>query len=495
MNPLKRLASDTAIYGLSTIVARLINYLLVAYHTRVLDRAQYGVFTEFYSYAALLLVLLTYGMETGFFRFASRSDQRPNSVFSTAIVSLFITSSLFFAVVAGNVEGISAWMGYASNPDYLLQMAAVIALDAFIAVPFARLRFLRKAKLFAAFKLLNVVFYVLVSVAFFTFLPDYFELHPDSFWLRYFSPKVSVAYVFVANLCSSLLSLVLLLPTIFGVRFSFSPSLLRRMLAYSLPLLVAGLPGIANDYLDRLMFRWLYDDPAFALDQLGVYGANAKLAVLMLLFVQMFRYAAEPFFFSQANKSDFRKMFADVMTYFVALAMLIFLFVSLNLELFSFFTGKDFREGVAVVPLMLFANLLLGIVFNLSMWYKLSEKTGYAVFITLSGMLVTLLVNLLCIPRYGYIAAAWAHCASYAVMVLISYAMGQKFYPIRYNLRAISLYILVGLGIYAIFAAAKHLLGAMPMLPQTLLATALILAYAALVWWKDGRKLLSGFAK
>jgi O-antigen/teichoic acid export membrane protein len=485
MNPLKRLAGDTAIYGLSTIVARLINYLLVAYHTRVLDRVQYGVFTEFYGYATFLLVLLTYGMETGFFRFSSRSDQRPDAVFSTSMVALFTTSVLFFGVIMLNLSGFSSWMGYPGNRSYVLQMAAVLAIDAFTAIPFARLRFLRRAKMFALFKLFNVVFYVLISVLFFTFLPPYFAQHPDSCLLRFFSPSVDVGYIFTANLLSSLLSLALLLPTIFGVKFSFSSALLKKMLVYSLPLLAAGLPGVANDYLDRVLFKHLYADPSFALDQLGVYGANAKLAVLMMLFVQMFRYAAEPFFFSYADKTDARPMFAQVMKYFVVGAVFIFLLVSLNMDVFAYFTGKSFREGVTIVPVMLFANLLLGVVFNLSMWYKLSEKTKYAVYITLSGMLVTVLINVIFIPRYGYRAAAWGHFFSYAVMLVISYVMGQKFYPIRYDLKAIGFYVAVGLGLYATFVFCKRF--DFGLMQKSALAATLLLAYLAVAFLRDGK--------
>jgi O-antigen/teichoic acid export membrane protein len=487
MNPLKRLAGDTAIYGLSTIVARLINYLLVAYHTRVLDRAQYGVFTEFYGYATFFLVLLTYGMETGFFRFSSRPGQRPDAVFSTSMVALLTTSALFFGVVLLRLPELSAWMGYPGNRSYVLQMAAILAIDAFTAIPFARLRFLRRAKTFALFKLLNVAFYVLTSVAFFTFLPSYLAQRPSSALLRFFSPGVDVGYIFTANLLSSLLSLALLLPVIFSVKLSFSPALLKRMLVYSLPLLIAGLPGIANDYLDRVLFKHLYADPSFALDQLGVYGANAKLAVLMVLFVQMFRYAAEPFFFSYAAKADARPVFAQVMKYFVICGVFIFLLVSLNIDIFAYFTGRSFREGVAIVPVMLFANLLLGVVFNLSMWYKLSEKTKYAVYITLSGVLVTVAVNVIFIPRYGYHAAAWAHFFSYAVMLLVSYAMGQKFYPIRYDLKAIGFYIFAGLGIYAIFAFCRRF--ELGFARQSALAAALLLAYLAVAFWRDGRGL------
>ncbi len=487
MNPLKRLASDTAIYGLGTIVPRFINYLLVFYHTRILDRAQYGIFTELYGWLTFLLVLLTYGMETGFFRFSSRKDQNPNQVFSTALSSLFTTSLLFFVLVAANIGGVSSFIGYPDSPSYALQLAGVIAIDAFMSIPFARLRYLGKAKLFSALKLSNVVFYVLVSVVFLSFLPNYFAENPHSFLLRWFSPTPDVGYIFLANLLSSAFTLLLLLPTIFSIKFSFSWPLWRSMLIYSLPLLIAGLPGVANDYIDRIIFKHLYADPSFALDQLGVYGANTKLAMLMVIFVQMFRYAAEPFFFSQADKSNMRAVFADVMKYFVICAMFIFLFVTLYIDFFAYLTGKNFREGIDIVPIMLFANLLLGISFNLSMWYKLSEKTRYAVYITFSGMLVTVLVNVIFIPRYGYHAAAWAHFCSYAVMVIISYFLGQKFYPISYDLKSIGFYIAVGLGIYAIFALAGNLA---PVL-KFVVATLLLGAYFAVALWRDGKPILS----
>jgi O-antigen/teichoic acid export membrane protein len=306
-----------------------------------------------------------------------------------------------------------------------------------------------------------------------------------------------VGYIFLANVLSSTFTLLLLLPTIFGVKFSFSPVLLRTMLIYSLPLLVAGLPGIANDYIDRMLFKHLYADSAFALNQLGVYGANAKLAVLMVLFVQMFRYAAEPFFFSQTEKSSTdsaRTMFADVMKYFVLFAMLIFLFVMFYVDLFGLLLGKDFRSGLGIVPILLIANVLLGISFNLSMWYKLSGKTKYAVYITASGLLVTVLVNLFFIPLYGYYAAAWAHFFSYLVMVALSYILGQKFYPIPYNLKAIGLYIALGLGIYAIFVFAnRHFDFSLTL--KTLVGTAFLLAYLFVVYRREGRNIYALFIK
>ncbi|MDR0419751.1 MAG: polysaccharide biosynthesis C-terminal domain-containing protein [Prevotellaceae bacterium] len=494
MNPLKQLAGDTAIYGFSTIVARLINYLLVAYHTRVLDPAQYGIFTELYGHITFFLVILTYGMETGFFRFSSKPNQNPSVVYTTSLISLFSTSLLFFLMISVGIKSVSGWIGYPNNPLYVLQLAAVVAIDAFTAIPFARLRLLRKARIFALFKLLNVIFYVLISVLFFTFLPSYFAVNPTSFWLKFFSSTVDVGYIFTANLLSSIFTLILLLPTIFNVKISFSGALLKKMLVYSLPLLVAGLPGIANDYIDRILFRHLYPIPELALQELGVYGANVKLAVLMIIFVQMFRYAAEPFFFSQLKNEDSRIIFADVMKYFVITAMLIFLFVVLYVDIFALFMGKEFRTGIGIIPIMLIANVLLGISFNLSMWYKLSEKTNYAVYITFPGMIVTVLINILFIPRYGYYAAAWAHFFSYLFMVILSYVLGQKYYPIRYDLKSIGLYILLGIVIYAIFMVTNNFLN-FTLVFKFIFATCLLACYFLVACKKDGKNIFNAFIR
>jgi O-antigen/teichoic acid export membrane protein len=486
MGILKKLAADTAIYGFSTIVARLINYLLVAYHTRVLDTAQYGIFTEFYSYITLLLVLLTYGMETGFFRFASLPNHNPQKVFSTSLVCLFATSSIFLLIILCNAPSVAAMMGYAHNTAYVKQLAAVVAIDAFVSIPFARLRLQRKAKTFALFKLLNVIFYVGINLLFFGYLPQYFSQNPNSVLLRLLPATADVGYVFFANLLASGFTLILLLPTIFSIKIKFSWLLLKQMLIYSLPLLVAGLPGIANDYIDRLLFRYLM--PASeAMNNLGIYGANAKLAVLMVIFVQMFRYAAEPFFFSNSTAANRRPLFADVMKYFTAATVFIFLIVTLYLDRFALFMGKDFRAGVSIVPIMLFANLLFGIAFNLSIWYKLSGKTSMAVYITLTGLAVTVAVNLFFVPRYGYQAAAWAHLASNAAMVALSYRLGQRYYPVPYNLRRIGFYLALGLAIYGLFVVAGYFAG-LNGVPKIVAATGLLMLYGGIVWRKE-RKL------
>jgi O-antigen/teichoic acid export membrane protein len=476
MSLFKKLAADTAVYGFSTVVVRLINYLLVAYHTRVLDGAQYGIFTEFYGYITLLLVLLTYGMETGFFKFASRSGihnntTNGNSVFAASLVCLFVTSAVFLVLILFNAQGIAVLMGYPHNPEYVRQLAAVAAIDAFMCIPFAWLRLQRRAKTFAFIKLLNVLFYVGINVLFFTTLPEYFSRHTDSFLLQFLPASADVGYVFCANLLASIFTLILLLPIILKVKIKFPLSLVKQMLAYSLPLLAAGLPGVANDYVDRLLFKHLLPSD-FAMQSLGIYGANAKLAVLMALFVQMFRYAAEPFFFANAVGVDRRRLFADVMKYFTAAAVFIFLVVALFLDEFALFMGKEFRVGTGIVPIMLYANLLLGIVFNLSIWYKLSGRTSLAVLITLAGLFVTITINVIFVPTYGYVAAAWAHLCSNLTMVVLSYMLGRRYFPVPYDLRRIGLYMGVGLAFYGIGCLAGR---------GVAVALALLVAYAAFV--------------
>jgi O-antigen/teichoic acid export membrane protein len=440
-------------------------------------------------------------METGYFRFASLRPQgsaalqfsqqgkaySPNLVFSTSLVCLFATSAVFLVLMLLYAAPVAGWMGYPDHPNYVSQLAAVIAIDCFTSIPFARLRLQRRAKTFALFKVLNVLFYVGINIVFFTYLPTYIAQNPHSVLLRALSANPDVGYVFFANMLASGFTLVLLLPTVFSVRIRISTPLLKRMLIYSLPLLVAGLPGIANDYIDRVLFRHLVLS-ADAMQLLGVYGANAKLAVLMVIFVQMFRYAAEPFFFANASGgADKRALFADMMKYFVIAAVGIFLVVTLWLDVFVLFMGKDFREGADIVPVMLFANLLLGITFNLSIWYKLSGRTSMAVYITLTGLVITVLANIIFVPHFGYRAAALAHVVSNIAMVALSWHLGQKYYPVPYNVRTIGSYIGLGLLLYAIFLLSDFLFHFEPT-AKIVVGTLLLLVYAVTAWRRERRK-------
>lgn len=446
MGVFTRLAKDTAIYGVTYILARFINYLFVPLYTRVLDPAEYGIYSEIMGYVVFLQVLLTFGLETGFFRFASRSDQNPSLVFSTILRFLFITSLVFFVGVFFFAQSIADLMGYYKIA--VIYTAAILAIDSFTAVLFAKLRYDRKTWRFGVFKMVKIFFECFFNFVFLLFLPKYFANNPNSFLLNFLSPKPDYTYIFAAIFCSCIISLILFIPDILKASFRFSSKTLKAVLLYSLPLMIAGLPGVANDFIDRVLFRFFAPAGVPWEEQLGIFAANAKLAVILILFVQMFRYAAEPFFFSSSNQPNIKKVYADVMKYFTAFCMIIFVFVVLYIDVFGFILGSDFRSGLAVVPVLLMANVLLGINQNLSMWYKLSEKTNLAILVTLSGFAVTLVINVVFMPYYGYYAAAYGHLCCYLVMIIISYRLSLKHYAIPYQWGRLGVYIGSGILVY-----------------------------------------------
>lgn len=452
MNPLKQLFGQTAIYGFGTVVPRLLNYLLLTpFFTRVFNLEEYGIITELYAYVVFLMIILTYGMETGFFRFAqSRNDDK--MVFSTSLISILASSLLFIMLTRIMALPFSSMLGYEEHPEYIIWIGIIVGVDAFTAIPFARLRWENRAVKFASIKIASVVLNIGLNFLFLLVLPSMEGGNSTSWLMKIYNPEIGVGYVFVSNVASSLFSLVLLSGTIIRVKPYFDRMLWFSMIAYSFPLLISGLAGTVNEALDRVLLRHLLPDPDAALAQLGIYGANYKIAVLMTLFIQMFRYASEPFYFGNADKANAKTIFAQVMKYFVIASLLIFLVVNLYIDLFKHFIGSDFHEGLHIVPVILFANLLLGIFFNLSIWYKLNNLTKFGAMITIMGALITFLVNWFFIPVYGYIASAWAHVACYGSMVVFSWWLGRKYYPIRYPLKSIGLYIALA-GI--IFLAAR----------------------------------------
>jgi O-antigen/teichoic acid export membrane protein len=449
MNPLKRLAGETAIYGMSTIVARIVNFFFVPMYTRILSRADYGIAAEFLAYIAILQVALTLGLETGCFRFANRHD-KPIQVFSNALTTVLMITLGFFTLVALFSQNIAGALGYAAYGNCIICVGGILASDCFTAILFARLRFEHKAVKFATFKTIKILSEVAFNVLLFFGAPAYFAAHPDSLWLRFIPATPDFSYMIFAIFLSCMVALALFIPAIVRIRFGIDRKLWRTMMLYSLPLMIAGLPGVANDFIDRLLFRHLLPDGVNFQAELGVFQAGVKLSVIMTLFVQMFRYAAEPFFFAGAKDKNSPALYAGVMNHFVAFCMVIFLFVVYFLDAFGLLLGKDFRAGTDIVPVMLGAYVLLGMAFNLSMWYKLSGKTNFAVYITCAGLAVTLLVNFIFMPHYGYHAAAWGHLASYFVMVALSAWMGQRYYPIPYNWTRIITYIVVGVAFYAV---------------------------------------------
>jgi O-antigen/teichoic acid export membrane protein len=462
LKPLKQLAGQTAVYGMGTIVPRLLNYLLLTpFYTRIFAEGEYGIVTELYAYVAFLLVLLTYGMETSFFRFAE-TEENKDRVFSTSLGSLFFTSALFITFASLFNHDIASLIRYESHPEYITYFALIVGIDAFTAIPFARLRQQNRAFRFAWIKIINVTVNIFFNFFFLLFCPWFLEQHPESALQAIYEPSIGVGYAFISNLIASAVSLVLLLPDIFAIKFSFHSPMLRKMLAYGFPLLLVGLFGMINEVSDKVLFKFLITVPPdtanpdqYILGQLGIYGANYRLAVLMTLFIQMFRYAAEPFFFSHAKEENAKALYATVMKYFIIFCLVIFLVVILFLDIFKYFIGPDFRVGLHIVPIILMANLLLGIFYNLSVWYKLTDKTRFGALIALAGALITIALNILLVPKYGYTGAAWAHLACYLSMVILSFLLGRQHYRIKYDFRNIVIYFALAGGIFLLSGLTK----------------------------------------
>lgn len=447
MNPFRKLAGQTAIYGIPSILVRFLNYLLVPLYTYgLLTQQEYGVVNLFYSYTALLMVILTYGMETAFFRF-SETESEKSTVYSTGLISLLVSSLLFLALAMIFPRTIAGWIAYPQFPQYVVWFAWIMALDAITAIPYARLRALNRPVWFATVKSVNMAVNILFNL-FFLLLCPYLKKHaPDSFIetvvdLVYRSDW-TIEYIFISNLLASIVTLILLLPQVSGLKWRFDPGLWKRMLVYSLPLMVAGMAGIVNETVDRILLRYLLPGtPAEAEAQVGVYSACYKIAVLMVLFIQAYRFAAEPFFFSQMKNQDARVVYARVMDYFIISVTTIFLVTMLFLDtVFIRLTGPEFRSARAVIPVLMVAKMFLGIYYNLSIWFKLTGKTLWGAFITLAGAAVTIGLNFLLIPLsqdfiiHGYLGSAYATLACYALMMVLGYLTGQRYYPIRYNLK------------------------------------------------------------
>ena len=488
MNPIKQLFGQTAVYGFGTVVPRMLNYLLLTpFFTRVFELGEYGVVTELYAYVVFLMIILTYGMETGFFRFA-KIRKNSDEVFSTSMISLFFTSAIFIVLVRMFSGNIASVIGYSDHPEFILWIGIIVGLDALTAIPFARLRLENKAAKFAAIRIASVIINVSLNFAFLYFIPKMSLEGPLPGWIEIiYDPDIGVGYVFISNMISSLFTMLLLLGTILKMKFRFNTGLWKQMLYYSFPLLIAGMAGTINEALDRVLLRHLLPDPDTALAQLGIYGANFKIAVLMTLFIQMFRYASEPFYFGQSERKDARKLFAEVMKYFIIAALGIFLVVTLYLDVFKHFIGDAFHEGLSIVPVVLLANLLLGIFFNLSIWYKLNDLTKFGAMITIMGAVITFLLNWFLIPVFGYIASAWAHVACYGSMVLVSWLLGRKYYRIPYQLNKIGMYVLMA---FLIFVAAS-LAGKIDIFPRMIFNSVLLAGFIIIVILRERKNIIN----
>ncbi len=440
MASIKSLVGQTLIYGLGTIVPRLLNYLLLTpFYTRIFDRGEYGSLTILYAYVAFLLVFLTYGMETTFFKF-SESEDNKDKVFSTASWSMLFSTIPFALIIIFFNQDLADWMQYTANPNYILWLGLIVSLDVFFSIPFAKLRQQNKAARFTSIKLINITVNIGLNFLFLYVFKSAYDIDPQSTFGQYYSPEIGVGYVLIANLSSSAVVAILLLPELIKSQWTFDFQLWKKMMAYALPLLVVGLAAMINEVADKLLLRNILPDSANPMEQVGIYAANYKLAVLMTLFIQMFKYAAEPFFFKQAKEKNAKESYATIMKYFIVFGLSIFLGVTVFLDWIKFFIGSQFHEGLKVVPIVLMANLFLGIYYNLSVWYKLINKTHLGALISIAGAIVTLIINFTMIPKFGYMASAWATFAAYAVMMILSWIWGQRHYAIRYPMGRIALY-------------------------------------------------------
>ena len=474
---MKSLAKDTAIYGLSSIIGRFLNYLLVPLYTYKIAASSggYGVITNLYAYTALLLVILTYGMETTFFRFANKEDEDPKLVYSTILRMVGLTSLLFIGLIFAFIGPISSAMGYPEHPSYIWSLAIVVALDAFQAILFSYLRYKKRPIKFAALKLLFIGLNIALNLAFFVLLPKLYEGNPDV-WGKLYNPEVGVGYVFYINLFCTALVTFFFLKELRGIGYGFDKNLCGRMLSYSWPILVLGIAGILNQTADKILFPKVYPG-ADANVQLGIYGAVVKIAMIMAHITQAFRYAYEPFVFGNSREKDNKETYAKGMKYFVIFTLLAFLCVMAYMNVLRYIIKSDYWEGLKVIPIVMAAEMMMGIYFNLSFWYKLTDKTIWGAVFSGIGCAVLIAINVLLVPKFGYMACAWGGFAGYGVAMLLSYFVGQKYYPIDYPIKEMALYTLLAAVLFVGITFSNKYLGFWPALLVNTVLVCLFLAY------------------
>lgn len=434
MAGIKSLAKDTAVYGVSSIIGRFLNWCLVPLYTIVFPVAEYGVVTFVYSVVALAMIILTYGMETGFFRFSNHERwKNPDEVYTTSLISLAVTSTLFVIAVAAFLRPVSVFMECGDRPSFVMIMAVCVAIDAFLAIPFSYLRYKKRPMRFALIRLVNIGLNIGLNLFFILACPWLMKVAPATVsW--FYDPTFGIGYIFLSNLIASVVNLLMMLPELTCVRYRFNGRLLREMLVYSAPLLVLGVAGIMNQTIDKIIYPSLVSDSAEAMEGLGIYGANYKIGIVMVMFIQAFRFAYEPFIFSQAKErgeSSYRA-YSDAMKYFIVFALVLFLGVMFYLDILKYFISPKYFSGLKVVPIIMLAELFFGIFFNLSLWYKLTDRTIWGMWFSLLGLAVTLALNALLVPHIGYMGCALAALASYFTMMVTSYFVGRRYHPIDY---------------------------------------------------------------
>lgn len=481
MSNIKSLVKDTAIYGISSIAGKFINYLLVPIQTAAFAAAggEYGVVTNIYAYTALLMVILTYGMETAFFRFANKTEEDVRKVYSTTLVSVGSTALLFIAVVLLLLPQIAGFMKYNDHPDWVAVMFACVAIDAFKCIPFAYLRYQKRPVKFATLQIVNITLNIVFNLIYLIVLPAWkinlFGLYDEQFTLN-------VGMVFYINLVCTVIVLLCFKAELTGFRYTFDKALWRRMIRYAWPLLILGIAGILNQTLDKIIFPYLYsgvDEKA----QLGIYGAATKIAMIMAMITQAFRYAYEPFVFGNAKENDNRETYAKAMKYFIIFTLLAFLVVIGYMDVLKYIIrNHDYWQGLRVVPIVMVAEIMMGVYFNLSFWYKLIDKTIYGAWFSGIGCLVLVTVNVIFVPTYSYMACAWGGVAGYGTAMLLSYFVGQKKYPINYPIKSIFVYVAITALFFAIMTLMPETL---PQAVRLAVNTALIIAFLAHIVYHD----------
>ena len=482
MANLKSLLKDTAIYGLSSIVARFINFLLVPIQTArfAASGGEYGVITNVYAYVSILIIVLTYGMETTFFRFMSKEDEQPEHIYSTALRMVATTSLLSIVLVLSLLHPIASALGYADHPEYVAVMYVTVAVDAFMAIPFAYLRYQHKPVKFATLKILNILLNITLNLLYLIVLPA-LKLNPFGIYDEQFT--LDVAFVFYINLVCTLFTLLLLWKELRGFRFGFDVAACRRMLSYTWPLLVMGVAGQLNQAASQILFPYFYDGSADeARAQLGIYGACIKIAMIMVMITQAFRFAYEPFVFGKSKEKDNRETYAQAMKYYLIFTLLAFLVVIGYLDVLRYLIGSSYWEGLRIVPIVMAAEIMFGVFFNLSFWYKLTDRTIWGAYFSGIGAVVLIVVDILFIPRFSYMACAWAGFAAYGVSMVISYFIGQKYYPIKYPLGDMALYTWLAIMAFVVMTIAR---GSFPLWLSLAINTLFILLFVAVIIKRD----------
>lgn len=482
MQNLKSLAKDTAIYGLSSIAARFIGYLLVPIETAKFNAAggQYGIITNIYAYIALLIIILTYGMETTFFRFMNRPGEDPKKVYPTTLHTVGFTSLLFVVLLALFIHPVASAIGYSDHPDYLMIMGVCVAIDAFTAIPFAYLRYAHRPIKFALLKMVSIAVNIVGVSLYLIVLP---AMHVNLFGIYDANFDLEVVWVFWIELSGSVLTLLLLGKELKAMGNPFDKATCKRMLRYTWPLLVMGLAGQLNQCASQIIFPYVFNGNAHdARVQLGIYGACIKIATIMVMITQAFRYAYEPFVFGQSKEKNNKETYARVMKFYIIFTLLAFLCVVAYMDIIRYIIGRSYWEGLEIVPIVMAAEIMFGVFFNLSFWYKLIDKTIWGAWFSGIGAVVLIAFDIIFIPRFSYWACAWAGFASYAVSMVLSYFFGQKYYPIAYPLKSIFTYTLLAIVLFVGMTASNRYL---PMLPALLVNTLLLIADVAFIVKRD----------